>query len=417
MVEHAGGAVAAPIFRRVGADERSSTSGSRRKGSRIARTSPSWPDSPIPAARGLRAAARRPTARSPPVQEAAKTGPVAAGKVRVPDMTGWPLREAIRRALELGVTPRVQGTGLLVAPDAAAGRRGRQGADSAARLRAGVMTRSALASTSSVRAMLTRWSSARARIGDGAAACARRAPGFAQGRSRATCSSPRRARDQRRGSRRRRAGRGAVALLVRARRRRSRAGRAGDRGRRRRAGRSALAAEAVLRLPTRASTWSGSPAPTARPRPRFSSQQAISGAGGRAGRLGTLGFAFAGDSVGLAAHDAGGRRGLALRGAGARSRRDAPGDGGLEPRARAGARRRVQLRGRRLHQPHPGPPRLPRHDGRVRRGQAAAVHRALAACRGRQRRRCVRRGTRSATRARVLRVSRHAKRRRLSARA
>ena len=48
-------------------------------------------------------------------------------------------------------------------------------------------------------------------------------------------------------------------------------------------------------------------------------------------------------------------------------------DGGLLARARAAPRRRDPLGGRGLHEPHPGPPRLPRHDGRLLRGQAAAV--------------------------------------------
>ena len=42
------------------------------------------------------------------------SGPVPAGKVRVPDMTGWPARSALQRTYELGVSPRVSGTGLLV---------------------------------------------------------------------------------------------------------------------------------------------------------------------------------------------------------------------------------------------------------------------------------------------------------------
>ena len=37
-----------------------------------------------------------------------------AGKVRVPDMTGWPARAALRRSFELGLAPRVSGSGLIV---------------------------------------------------------------------------------------------------------------------------------------------------------------------------------------------------------------------------------------------------------------------------------------------------------------
>ena len=57
------------------------------------------------------------------------------------------------------------------------------------------------------------------------------------------------------------------------------------------------------------------------------------------------------------------------------ARRGRPGvrDGGLLARARAPPGRRDPLRGGDLHQPDPGPSRLPRHDGGVLRGQAAAV--------------------------------------------
>ena len=49
-------------------------------------------------------------------------------------------------------------------------------------------------------------------------------------------------------------------------------------------------------------------------------------------------------------------------------------DGGLLARPGAGAQRRRPLRGRRVHQPDPGPPRLPRRHGGVLPGQARAVH-------------------------------------------
>ncbi len=68
-------------------------------------------------------------------------------------------------------------------------------------------------------------------------------------------------------------------------------------------------------------------------------------------------------------------------------------DGGLLPRARAAPRRRDPLRRRGLHQPDPGPPRLPPHDGGLLPGQAPAVlsdRDAAAARERRQRRRPVR---------------------------
>ena len=59
---------------------------------------------------------------------------------------------------------------------------------------------------------------------------------------------------------------------------------------------------------------------------------------------------------------------------GARAR----GDGGLVARPGAGARERRALRLRALHQPDARPPRLPRHDGGLRRGEGAAVRHARA---------------------------------------
>ncbi len=75
-----------------------------------------------------------------------------------------------------------------------------------------------------------------------------------------------------------------------------------------------------------------------------------------------------------------------MRGARRRGLRDR----GLLARAGAAPRRRDPLRRRRLHQPHPGPPRLPSDDGGLLRGQAAAVQRASS-------RACRRRGRRSST--------------------
>ena len=64
----------------------------------------------VAAAASLEAAGKKPA-----VQEiVGGNGPVPAGKVRVPDMTGWPARAALKAALDLGVTPQITGTGLLV---------------------------------------------------------------------------------------------------------------------------------------------------------------------------------------------------------------------------------------------------------------------------------------------------------------
>ncbi len=66
-------------------------------------------------------------------------------------------------------------------------------------------------------------------------------------------------------------------------------------------------------------------------------------------------------------------------------------DGGLLARARAASGRRDPLRGGDLHQPDPGPPRLPRHDGGLLPGQAPAVRGRPRRARRDQRRRPLRR--------------------------
>ncbi len=91
------------------------------------------------------------------------------------------------------------------------------------------------------------------------------------------------------------------------------------------------------------------------------------------------------------AHDARGDRPPADLPRDARRGRRGVRDGGLLARARPAPGRRDPLRGGDLHQPDPGPSRLPRHDGGVLPGQAPAVHRRASAARRDQRRRPVRR--------------------------
>jgi cell division protein FtsI (penicillin-binding protein 3) len=111
MVDHAGGAVAAPIFRRV-AQMSLKYRGLTPKGTDRADVAV-LAKSPDPA-HATYALLREAAGKKPPVQEVVGTGPVPAGKVRVPDMTGWPARSALKAALELGVMPQITGTGLLV---------------------------------------------------------------------------------------------------------------------------------------------------------------------------------------------------------------------------------------------------------------------------------------------------------------
>jgi cell division protein FtsI (penicillin-binding protein 3) len=112
MVDHAGGAVAAPIFRRV-AQMSLKYRGLTPRGTDRADVAV-LAKSPDPA-NATYALLREAAGKKPPVQEVvAANGPVPAGKVRVPDMTGWPARAALKAALDLGVTPKISGTGLLV---------------------------------------------------------------------------------------------------------------------------------------------------------------------------------------------------------------------------------------------------------------------------------------------------------------
>lgn len=110
MVEHAGGAVAAPIFRRVAqaALKYKGLTAQAKERVDVAALGVK-PDRANVAYDLLREA----QGKRPAVQEGVvATGPVPAGKVRVPDMTGWPARAAVRQALELGIEPRISGTGL-----------------------------------------------------------------------------------------------------------------------------------------------------------------------------------------------------------------------------------------------------------------------------------------------------------------
>jgi len=112
MVEHAGGAVAAPVFRRV-AQAALELRGLVPRGKDRADVAV-LARSPDPANLAMEAI-RRAQGKRPAVQEGVvANGPVPAGKIRVPDMTGWPAREAMKKALELGVTPRLSGSGLIV---------------------------------------------------------------------------------------------------------------------------------------------------------------------------------------------------------------------------------------------------------------------------------------------------------------
>ncbi len=110
MVEHAGGSVAAPIFRRVAQMSLRYLGLTPQGTERVDVKQLAHAPDPANAAYEV---LREAEGKKPAVQEQVSGGPVAAGKLRVPDMTGWPLREAVRQSIELGVTPKVRGSGLV----------------------------------------------------------------------------------------------------------------------------------------------------------------------------------------------------------------------------------------------------------------------------------------------------------------
>jgi cell division protein FtsI (penicillin-binding protein 3) len=118
MLDHAGGSVAAPVFRRV-AEMVLKYKGLTPSGTTKADLAKlaSLPDPAHQTYEVLRQA----RGEKPRVQEIAGASPVKSGQLRVPDMTGWPLREAIRHSVELGAKPSVRGTGLLARQSPAPG--------------------------------------------------------------------------------------------------------------------------------------------------------------------------------------------------------------------------------------------------------------------------------------------------------
>jgi cell division protein FtsI (penicillin-binding protein 3) len=110
MVEHAGGAVAAPVFQAV-ASMVLKYRGLTPQGTPHADPA-ELARKPDPA-HAVYAEWRKAQGLKPAVQEMESAGRVAEGKVRLPDLTGYPLRLAIQKSLEMGVKPKIQGTGLL----------------------------------------------------------------------------------------------------------------------------------------------------------------------------------------------------------------------------------------------------------------------------------------------------------------
>ena len=99
------------------------------------------------------------------------------------------------------------------------------------------------------------------------------------------------------------------------------------------------------------------------------------GSAAQAGPLGHGRSADRGRAARGAAHDSGGDRPAADLSRDARHRRPLVRDGGVVARGRAAPSRPCALRRSRLHEPQPGPPRLPRRHGDVLPGEAAALRR------------------------------------------
>jgi len=60
-------------------------------------------------------ALREAQGKKPAVQEVLPSGPVPAGKIRIPNLTGVPARQALKQMIELGLVPHIKGSGLIVA--------------------------------------------------------------------------------------------------------------------------------------------------------------------------------------------------------------------------------------------------------------------------------------------------------------
>ena len=112
MLDHAGGSVAAPLFRRVAQASLKYRGLVPKNGERV--DVAQLAQSPDPANLTYEVL-RQAAGKQPRVQEEVPAlAAIPAGKVRLPDMTGWPARRALQQAMALGLNPRLEGTGLLV---------------------------------------------------------------------------------------------------------------------------------------------------------------------------------------------------------------------------------------------------------------------------------------------------------------
>ena len=158
--------------------------------------------------------------------------------------------------------------------------------------------------------------------------------------------------------------------------------------RRRRPRRDGAGRGALPRRPDRARcAWSASPARTARRRPCFLVRSLLEAAGVQTGLLGTVKSVVGGVEREVRAHHARGDRPPARL----RARCSRRGDRACAMEVSSHAlelapRRRDPLGGRRVHEPHPGPPRLPPDDGGLLPRQAPALRGRSGRARGQRRR-------------------------------
>ncbi|MFT3771162.1 MAG: penicillin-binding protein [Minicystis sp.] len=117
---HAGGSVAGPVFRRIG-ESALRYLGVTPRGTvpmKLSDISERAKDADV-AANTYKAVN---DAKSPPQASAPTPSvPVRAGEARVPDFAGWPLREAVKTAIGMGLVPTVEGSGRLSKQEPRAG--------------------------------------------------------------------------------------------------------------------------------------------------------------------------------------------------------------------------------------------------------------------------------------------------------
>jgi cell division protein FtsI (penicillin-binding protein 3) len=125
MVDHAGGVVAAPVFRRVAQmvlEHKGMTPPGARRASVTDLASRADP------ANVAYEVIRQAQGDHQAVQDSVANAKIAPGLVRVPDMIGWPMREVLHHVSDLGLMPQVQGTGLLSKEEPAPGQALEKGA-------------------------------------------------------------------------------------------------------------------------------------------------------------------------------------------------------------------------------------------------------------------------------------------------